>query len=119
MKKEPTTLIEGVALACVFAATPLILAIIWTEEPEYIWQLLFSDILIFAICVLCSDPEEKKIPEPIEAKRVRFSPRDTAETYIGTVIFESEFYYLVIPDDNLKGTASWNKKRCDVLHKKK
>lgn len=47
--------------------------------------------------------------------RVRFYPKDTDETYDGTVIEETQHSYLVIPDDNLTGTARWNKKYCDVL----
>lgn len=48
--------------------------------------------------------------------RVRFHPKDTDETYDGTVIDETQYSYLVIPDDNLTGTAHWNKKCCNVLH---
>lgn len=47
--------------------------------------------------------------------RVRFSPTDTEETFVGTVIEETQYSYLVIPDDNLTGTARWNKKCCDIL----
>ena len=47
--------------------------------------------------------------------RVRFYPKDTDETFDGTVIEETQYSYLVIPDDNLTGTARWNKKRCGEL----
>lgn len=61
----------------------------------------FKDVLIEAI-----NPEEL---------RVRWSPKDTEETYDGTVIEETKYSYLVIPDDNLTGTARWNKKYCEIL----
>lgn len=48
--------------------------------------------------------------------RVRFYPKDTDDTYDGTVIEETQYSYLVAPDDNLTGTARWNKKCCDILH---
>jgi hypothetical protein len=51
----------------------------------------------------------------VPAVRVRFYPKDVDETYDGTVIEETQYSYLVIPDDNLSGTARWNKKCCDVL----
>jgi len=51
----------------------------------------------------------------IPAIRVRFQPVDTDETFDGTVIDETEYSYLVIPDDNLTGMARWNKRYCDVL----
>jgi hypothetical protein len=51
----------------------------------------------------------------VPAVRVRFYPKDVDETYDGTVIEETQYSYLVIPDDNLTGTARWNKKCCDVL----
>jgi len=47
--------------------------------------------------------------------RVRFYPKDVDETFDGTVIDETQYSYLVIPDDNLTATARWNKKCCDVL----
>jgi hypothetical protein len=49
------------------------------------------------------------------AIRVRFYPKDVDESFDGTVIEESGYSYLVIPDDNLNGTARWNKKCCDVI----
>jgi hypothetical protein len=49
------------------------------------------------------------------ALRVRFHPKDVDETFDGTVIEETQYSYLVIPDYNLTGTARWNKKCCDVL----
>lgn len=52
----------------------------------------------------------------VPAARVRFYPKDTDETYDGTVIEETQYSYLVAPDDNLTGTARWNKKYCDVLN---
>ena len=52
----------------------------------------------------------------VPAVRVRFSPKDVDETFDGTVIEETKYSYLVIPDDNLTGTARWNKRCCDVLH---
>jgi hypothetical protein len=51
----------------------------------------------------------------VPAVRVRFYPKDVDETFDGTVIEETQHSYLVIPDDNLTGTARWNKKYCDVL----
>lgn len=51
----------------------------------------------------------------VPAVRVRFYPKDVDETFDGTVIEETQYSYLVIPDDNLTGTARWNKKCCDVL----
>ena len=51
----------------------------------------------------------------VPAVRIRFYPKDTDETFDGSVIEETQFSYLVIPDDNLTGTARWNKKYCDVL----
>jgi len=51
----------------------------------------------------------------VPAVRVRFYPKDVDETFDGTVIDESQYSYLVIPDDKLTGTARWNKKCCDVL----
>lgn len=47
--------------------------------------------------------------------RVRFFPKDTDETFDGTVIEETQYSFLVIPDDNLTGTARWNKGCCEVL----
>jgi len=47
--------------------------------------------------------------------RVRFCPTDTDETFDGTVIEETKYSYVVTPDDNLTGTARWNKKYCDIL----
>jgi hypothetical protein len=52
---------------------------------------------------------------PVPAVRVRFYPKDSDETFVGTVIEETQYSYLVIPDDNVVGTARWNKKYCDVL----
>lgn len=52
---------------------------------------------------------------PVPAVRIRFYPKDTDETFDGSVIEETQFSYLVIPDDNLTGIARWNKKYCDVL----
>ncbi len=54
----------------------------------------------------------------VPAVRVRFSPTDTDKTYDGTVIGKTQYSYLVIPDDNLTGTARWNKRCCNVLHLK-
>lgn len=51
----------------------------------------------------------------VPAVRVRFYPKDTDETYDGTVIEETQYSYLVAPDDNLTATARWNKKCCNVL----
>lgn len=51
----------------------------------------------------------------VPSVRVRFYPKDVDETFDGTVIEETQYSYLVIPDDNLTGTARWNKKYCDVL----
>ena len=47
--------------------------------------------------------------------RVRFCPKDTDETFDGTVIEEKTYYYLVIPDDNPNGTSKWNKSVCIIL----
>ncbi len=51
----------------------------------------------------------------IPSVRVRFYPKDTDETYDGTVIKETQYSYLVVPDFNLTGTSRWNKKCCKVL----
>ena len=56
-----------------------------------------------------------KVSSPV---RVRFYPKDTDETYDGTVIEENQYSYLVIPDDNLTRTARWNKKVCDIIQNK-
>jgi len=53
----------------------------------------------------------------IPAVRIRFHPKDTDETYDGTLIEENQHSYLVVPDDNLTGTARWNKKCCELLTK--
>ena len=47
--------------------------------------------------------------------RVRFYPTDTDETFDGTVIEETKYSYLVVPDDHLAGTVRWSKKCCDVI----
>jgi len=47
--------------------------------------------------------------------RVRFYPKGVDETFDGTVIEETKYSYLVIPDDNLTVTTRWNKKCCEVL----
>jgi hypothetical protein len=49
------------------------------------------------------------------AVRVRFCPKDVDKTFFGTVIEETPYSYLVIPDDNLTGTARWYKNYCVVL----
>jgi len=41
---------------------------------------------------------------------VRFYPKDVDETFDGTVIDETQYSYLVIPDVTLTGTARGNKK---------
>ena len=51
----------------------------------------------------------------VPAIRVRFYPKDTDETFDGTVIDEKPNYYVVMPDQNLMLTQNWNKKYCDVL----
>ena len=51
----------------------------------------------------------------VPAIRVRFYPKDTDETFDGTVIDEKQNYYVVAPDQNLMLTQNWNKKCCDVL----
>lgn len=51
----------------------------------------------------------------VPAIRVKWYPKDTDETFIGTVIEETTYSYLVIPDYDLGGTARWNKRYCDVL----
>lgn len=51
----------------------------------------------------------------VPAVRVRFYPKDTDETFDGTVIDEKPNYYVVIPDQNLALTQNWNKMACDVL----
>jgi len=47
--------------------------------------------------------------------RVRFYPKDTDETFDGTVVDNKTNYYVVIPDQNLMLTQNWDKKYCDVL----
>ena len=68
------------------------------------------------------DKEQKNLQQAnvigsvsVPAVRVRFCPKDVDETFDGTVIEETKYSYLVIPDDNITGTARWNKKYCDVL----
>lgn len=83
------------------------------------------DFMGFVSCSKCGDAfnihdeieEEKSIETTnlVPAVRVRFCPPDTDETYDGTVIEETQYSYLVIPDDNLIGTARWNKRCCDIL----
>lgn len=51
----------------------------------------------------------------VPAVRVRFYPKDTDETFDGIVIKETKYSYLVIPDDNLTGTARWNKGCCEII----
>ena len=51
----------------------------------------------------------------VPAIRVRFYPKDTDETFDGSVIDEKTNFYVVIPDQNLMLTQNWNKKYCDVL----
>lgn len=48
--------------------------------------------------------------------RVRFCPKDTEETFEGTLIDETKYFYLVVPDDNPTGTARWNIKCCVILN---
>lgn len=59
--------------------------------------------------------QEQKSNTDLPVVRVRFCPKDTDKTYDGTVIEETKHSYLVIPDDDLTGTARWNKKCCNVL----
>ncbi len=47
--------------------------------------------------------------------RIRFYPKDTDDTFDGTLIQEDIHSYLVVPDDNLTGSARWNKKYCDII----
>jgi len=56
--------------------------------------------------------------EKVEAKmpRVVFRPIDTDEEFHGSVIQETHYSYLVIPDDNLTGTARWSKKCCEIVN---
>ena len=56
-----------------------------------------------------------KLKKEGEVIRIRFYPKDTDETYEGTLIGETEYSYIVIPDDNLTATTRWNKKCCEVL----
>lgn len=55
------------------------------------------------------------VSNSVPAVRVRFFPKDTDETFDGTVIDEKPNYYVVIPDQNLALTQNWNKMACDVL----
>lgn len=47
--------------------------------------------------------------------RVRFQPNDCDEVFTGTVIENRKHSYLVVPDDNLTGTAHWSKLYCDII----
>lgn len=49
------------------------------------------------------------------AIRVRYSPVDSDKLFIGTVLSETNYSYIVAPDDNLDNTVHWNKKRCKVI----
>jgi hypothetical protein len=51
--------------------------------------------------------QEQPTPPPT---RVRWYPKDADGAVDGTVIDVTPNSYLVIPDDNLEGTARWNKK---------
>lgn len=56
--------------------------------------------------------EEKKDPEI----RIRFMPKDVDEAFVGTLIEETKYSYIVIPDDNLTGTAIWRKQCCEIIN---
>lgn len=48
-------------------------------------------------------------------KRVRYYSAYKDETFDGTVITETKYYYVVIPDQFLQLTQKWNKLKCEVL----
>lgn len=68
--------------------------------------------IISHLCKIIND-----VPRNLELKklRVRFYPADTDETFDGTVLEETKGSYLVVPDQNLMGTARWNKNYCDII----
>lgn len=70
-----------------------------------------SSHLIDAVELAIQALEEKQQPE----MRIRFYPKDTDETYDGTLIEETQYAYFVAPDDNLTGTARWSKKYCEII----
>ena len=59
--------------------------------------------------------EIERLKQGASVVRVRFCPIDTEETFEGKVIHESNYSYVVIPDDNLTGTARWSKKYCEII----
>ena len=46
--------------------------------------------------------------------RVRFTPSDSEETFMGTIIGEKQHYYLVIQDNKL-GSVRWAKSHCEII----
>jgi len=83
------------------AAEHLSSAFKWTLDTE------LKEAIQLAIQAL----EENQQPEV----RIRFYPKDTDETYDGTLIEETQYAYFVAPDDNLTGTARWSKKYCEII----
>lgn len=59
--------------------------------------------------------EDEEIRVPSIPIRVRWHPTDVDETFDGTVIQESDYYYVVIPDDDLMMTVKWNKNTCEII----
>ena len=80
------------------------------------WMNTWEQLKDTAIPIRFKEDFTKLLVDPPVRKRVRFYPRDVEETFDGTVIEETQYSYLVIPDDNLAGTARWNKRYCDILH---
>ena len=48
-------------------------------------------------------------------KRVRWHPVDTDETFDGTIVEETEYLYVVVPDDSHAPTQNWNKLTCEII----
>lgn len=51
----------------------------------------------------------------VPAVRVRFFSKETNLTFLGTVIDETSYSYIVMPDDNLMEIDEWDKDNCDVI----
>ena len=79
---------------------------IYSDNPA-IRKLKFFDVVEYF---------NKKRPDREPNIRIRFCPKDCDETFEGTLIEERKYSYLVIPDDNLTGTAHWTKRYCEIIN---
>ncbi len=66
-----------------------------------------------AINIYCMSRKVFNTPQ-----KVRFHPKDTDEIFEGTVIEETKYSFLVIPDDDFSVTTRWNKNRCQLIVQK-